>query len=165
MNSTNPATDLIQQFHIERSKLLDAFVLIEAAVTKLLTNSKTAFNGEMLGQRIELLRNAKVGPQFSKKSRVEVLLLLDKIAPLLPIRNDLAHSKLSMAFVDHEHLACFINARQAPDPCQCARLFRLEQLKKLTLKIRKIAGELDQPQPVNPPSSPPPPSQDATGGP
>ena len=165
MTSSLPFATTAEQLHTARSKLLDAFVRVEESVARLLLASKTSFNGELLGQRIELLRAAKAGPQFSKKKRADVLKLLDEIVALLPVRNDIAHGRLQIAVIDQESLACFINVRQTLEPSQTARLFRLEQLDRLTRKIRVIAEELDKPQAVTPPASPPPPSRAAAGGP
>ena len=165
MTSPLPFVTTAEQLHTARSKLLDAFVRVEESVARLLVASKTSFNGEMLGQRIELLRAAKAGPQFSKKKRVYVLKLLDEIVPLLPIRNDIAHGRLQVAMIEQESHACFINVRQTLEPSQNARLFRLEQLDRLTRKIQAIAEELNKPQAITPPSSPPPPSPAAKVGP
>ena len=158
-------TGTAEQLHIARSKLLNAFVQLEESVVKLLVLSKTSFNGEMLGQRIELLRNAKAGPQFSKQKQADVRKLLIEAGPLLAIRNDIAHGRLQIALIDQETHACFFNARQTSEFDLQARLFSLDQLERLTRKIKGLAKDLSKTQSVTPPASPPPPSPAATGGP
>ncbi len=135
----NPGPDV---FHKERSKCLDAFVLAEEALITLLERSRTPFNGECVGQKIEKLRKAKPGPQYSKTSKGSADALLLDFASLQDIRNDLVHSRLQVARLGDRDMACFINARQCASGSQVARLMTLESLRDLARKATAIADAL-----------------------
>ena len=132
-----------QEFHAERSKLLDAYVRVEEAIGALLAKAKIEVNGEMLGQRIELLKKAKAAPQYSKEKRKQVLELLPEFEDYLAIRADIAHGRLQIVRLDDEPHACFVNARHCANNTHIARLVSRSQFERLNKRLRSLADRLD----------------------
>ncbi len=142
MTTNKPPRPNPDVYHKDRSKCLDAFVLAEESLVTLLERSKTPFNGESVGQKVEKLRKAKAGPQFSKASKAAADALLTEFAELQELRNDLVHSRLQVASFEDRDMVCFVNARQCASGSQLARLMTLESLRELTRKATGIAEAL-----------------------
>lgn len=156
----------IASFHEARSRLLDSYVRIEEAIGFLLSKAKVPVNGEFLGQRIELLKKAKPGPQYSKERRATVLLLIAEFEPFQAIRADVAHGRLQVVTIDNEACACFVNARYCAASTRTGRLISMPQFVKLNTQLKSIADRFAAKDGApNPPSSPPPPSPGAAGAP
>ncbi len=162
---TKPIPDVdIASFHEARSRLLDSYVRIEEAVGFLLFKAKIPINGEFLGQRIELLKKAKPGPQYSKERRASVLLLIAEFEPFQAIRADVAHGRLQVVTIDNEPCACFINSRYCAASTRTGRLISMQQFVKLNTQLKSIADRFAVKDVApNPPSSPPPPLPGAAG--
>lgn len=151
-----PSSEPFTSFHVQRSRVIDAFADIELAIVALLLRSGTRSNGETLGQKIELLRNAKPSPSYSKVYRAEVIAQLPELERLLEFRNDIAHSKLQLATIRGEQRAVFVNSREAMELAPKTRLLSLKQLIKLRHQAAKLATLLAKPHPTPAPSLPPP---------
>ncbi len=152
-----------REWHNARSNLLDAFADAEAAIVALLKRSGAKPNGEMLGQKIELLRAAKPSPHYSKTQRAKVGPLLDKLEQMLEIRNDIVHGKLQIAEIAGQYSAIFVNTRDARELAPRVRMIGLSAMTRLHHETARLARDLVEPP--TPPSSPPPPSPAAASGP
>ncbi len=109
MPAETPVSLDAHEWHVARSNLIDSFADAEAVIVALLKRSGAKPNGEMLGQKIELLRAAKPSPHYSKSQRAKVSPLLDKLERMLEIRNDIVHGKLQIAEVAGQFSAIFVN--------------------------------------------------------
>lgn len=128
----------IDQLHIERSLCIDAFAATEQAIAALLLRVGLQAGADMAGQKIERLRAAKAGPQFSKAKRAEVHALLDELERLLPVRNDLVHAPIRLARIDGETFATFLNPRDMDCCGNVARLMTSAQLTRLRSDLDRI---------------------------
>ena len=170
MPEASPFPISLDVFHRERSRCVDAFATVELVVNYLLAISGTKCGGEPLGQRIVNLREAKPSSGYSKARKKTVDEALKLLDAWLPLRADLVHGRLQLAELDGEVHACFANARQAALPGKQLRMFELADLRMATQRVTAIATKLQsEPKaaepPINPASSPPPPSRAAADGP
>lgn len=132
----------IEQLHVARSKFIDAFASIEHAITNLLSQNGVKIGQEMLGQKIELLRNAKPSSRYSKTRRAEIHEQLKELVPYLGIRADIVHGKLNMVELDGHICAFFINSRNINDLSQTCRVIRSDEFESLARQLDRIAAKL-----------------------
>ena len=156
--------ELLDAFHAERSRCIDAFAAIEEAVISLLRILEIKSGGEPFSHKLEILRKAKPNRQFSDARLLQLTTLLPACVELNALRNDIVHARLQMAEIGGEFRACFTNARECMAGSQTARLFTLEGLVEVQGALTKLAVELNQIL-INPASSPRPPLPGAAGGP
>ena len=145
------------QFHIERSRFLDAFADVEQATIRLCARLAIKPGVLTFGQRIEELRKIKANPQLSKPRVAEIVGMAERLGKLNELRADIVHSHMRVAPIDGQTQACFINSRNCGQEFQSARLLTLEQFGKLITELANSALQVAKLGP-NPPASPPPPS-------
>jgi hypothetical protein len=165
MPDSEPSKPSLEDWHIARSKLVDAFASLESALGKLLALAKVKSQGETLGQKIEKLRKAKAGPQYSKAHLKKVESLLPDVEALLDVRNAVVHAPLKLAQIDKKIEVAFVNPKCSQPGRRTAILIDYDEFAKLTRETSILAQALLAPVPANPASSPPSPSRDAAGGP
>ena len=151
-----------QVFHIERSKLLDAFARLESAVVAFihLNGGDVGCPTKPLGQKLELLAKLKADPRLSKARKSEIEAAIKLFAPHLSVRADIVHSALNVISLE-ESVAIYRNATEANSQYPSARMLTLEQHRKLALEAAKLTTELTKKP--NPPSPPQPSPGAATG--
>ena len=132
----------IDAFHRERSRCIDAFSRLEAAIVALLDLANHTCGTESFGQKLALLRKARPTPKLSKARLSAVQKLLNQCEKHAEVRNDIVHSTLQLGIIGETHRACFINMRYCQSGSQTARLFTLEGLRTLTAEMDKIAESL-----------------------
>lgn len=142
MSHEAPPVPLIDDFHRERSKFIDAFAKVERAIVRLLEASRTPVSCEPLAEKVKLLRNAKPAPQYSKALKTKVLQALQGVEYLIAVRNDVVHSRLTIAEVEEEWVAIFANAKQASGHAKTARMISPAGFKKLNGELAALADSL-----------------------
>ncbi len=149
-------------FHLRRSRCLDAFSDLEEQLAVLQSLLNIKLSADSLGQKLEALKAAKASPKFSRERLTKLKELLPICEALNGLRNDIVHSRMQIAMIGKDQLACFANVRQPCPGSQTARLFTIGGLDELHRSVRQAAAKLKQLS-LNPASSPPPPSPGATG--
>jgi hypothetical protein len=150
--------------HIARSRFVDFHAALERVIVAKLKALGGKPSEHLLGQNIAALRKIKASPSFSKSSRLVLHAALDEVESLQSIRNDVVHGRLSAVMIDGQCKACFVNAREADQVTEPARLISLEQFSGLEKMLAALTERIRGPI-LNPPSSPPRPSPGAEGGP
>lgn len=154
-------------FALARSDFLDSFADLEAAIWVVLDKSGTMLTAkEPFGNRVKSFRELQSGTQLAKCRVNQKNQIADALLRLLPIRADLVHSRMQISVWDGEPVAIFTNAALADDPDALKRIMKLARLKTLTEKLRhysEVTRSLRKP--INPASSPQPPSPDEAGDP
>jgi hypothetical protein len=130
---------------LARSRFLDAYVSVEAALCALLRNHEIDPGHRPMGQKMADLRAIKASPKYSKASRAVVHAALDKLEPLNDIRCDIAHSRLQLSSLDGELTACFVNPQHAGQPTTIARHIRHGEFEQLIKDLVAIAKDLSAP--------------------
>ena len=151
-----------QAFHVERSKLLDAFARLESAVVTFihLNGGDVGCPTKPLGQKLELLAKLKAGPKLSKVRKSEIEAAIKLFVPHLSVRADIVHSALHVVSLE-ENVAVYRNATEANSQYPSARTLTLDQHRKLAHEAEKLATELAKKP--NPPLPPQPSPGAATG--
>ena len=145
-----------EQLHIARSMFLDGFANAERAVISLHGRIGSKNAKMQLSQRLEALGKVKAGPTFSKAKANTLAEALGRLATLNDVRNDVVHSRMSVAPVDGETRAIFINSNCCSNEFPVGRLVTFEQFNKLAKELAEIAKSLAD-LTLSPASSPPPP--------
>ncbi len=151
---------------LARNDLLDAFADLEMIISKILRSCGVSPGNEPFGNRIKTFRTAEKTTLIAKANLPQRDQIADEIAALLPVRADIVHSRLRACRVEGHVVSYFINSQEASSDYPSGRLLSLTQINSLIEKVDKLTervGGLNRA--TNPPSSPPPPSQGATGGP
>lgn len=133
----------IDAFHKERSKCVDAFASLEAAVISLLTSADISPKADSFGQKLASLAKAKPSPQLSKAAIDKLPDILARCDEIRELRNDIIHARLKLAVICDVHMACFINLRDDLKDCQNARLLTLEGMRALAARILHLTAELE----------------------
>ena len=159
------APSQIDQAHIWRSRLLDAFASLESNVAKLLARSEKnlASDAAPLGQKIEALKQLKTNPPLTKNCPARLAKICAELAPFLNIRSDIVHAKLAVCVCDGVLHAKFCNTMNSDKPYPELRMLTFEDFDTMNKEIRRLSNQLNSI--INPPSSPPQPKQGAAGGP
>jgi len=152
--------------HIARSRYLDAFAGLEMALAEVLRAGGETLLAVPMGQRLAKLRTLPANPKITKANVAKVPALADKLAIATTIRADIVHARATAHIIDGTltfRLVNPLNAHEQPPLCRLLTRIDLERLTRqanaLTDEIRALRRN------VSPASSPPPPSQDAAGGP
>ena len=155
----------IDQAHIWRSRLLDAFASLELNVVKLLTKSEKSLLSENapLGQKIEALKKLEMVPTPAKNYTANLAKICLELAPYLSIRSDVVHAKLAICICDGVLNAKFSNTANDNKPYGEIRLFTFADFDAISKDVRRLSNQLHQI--LNPPSLPPQPKQAAKAGP
>lgn len=148
-----------------RASFIDEFARVEAAVAGILSSIGTVHNGEPFSQRLKEFRKAEKTAMIAKANLNQRDKIADDIAAILATRADIVHSAMQIRVVDGQHTAVFVNAKEAGTDYPCARLLSPNQFRELVYKLQCINKRIAALGRVNPPSSPPPPSPGAAGGP
>jgi hypothetical protein len=144
MTTLPPQSQQAEALHAARSRVIDAFGLIELEIVALLRDADAKILKAPLGQKIAAVRKIEPSPRYSKKRRAIVLEALDSLVPLLERRAEIAHSAMRVVRIrgDQEDRAGFSNpATQAVHGNRMA-LYRERELAALEAEVRAIAGQL-----------------------
>lgn len=163
MNAPTQLTDVTTEFHLARSRCIDSFARAESAVAALLRAQGMAVNGEPFSQKLGTLAKLEPSPTNSKAWKAAVDAAGQQLAELLPVRADIVHAPLTLVTLQGVRRACFFNPRDGQKYGQCARVFSTEDFKNLVKRVDAIVRKMAKP--VNPASSPRPPSPGAEGAP
>jgi hypothetical protein len=142
MHSPFPADQEAQSLHVARSRFLDAYGSVEAAICKRLKAHGIEPGHRSVGQKIEALRDIKASPQYSKSERQRIHQVLDRLERTNEIRCDVVHAALKVIDIEGELSACFINSRHLGGPTTIARHIDRQQFETLIRDITTIAAEL-----------------------
>ena len=138
------ASDPNLMFHLQRSRCIDAFARAEAAIAFILRRHITLTGKELLGHNLVKLRDVPAKPTYSKAARTQVRAALEKLEPLLLVRNDLVHAQLSLLKGNGCTFVSFINSRLPCDKVGIpARLMTSEALEQLEKSVIAIAVKLE----------------------
>ncbi|WP_225206812.1 hypothetical protein [Novosphingobium huizhouense] len=133
-----------QSLHIWRSRAIDAFAQAEATIDLLLRKLNCQAKGELISSKIERLRKAKPNSAIPQERKSNVDLALADLAQLLPIRNDLVHSKMHVR-TDGDHVvACFANPNLQCDYSSFQREVSAPRLQALTSRAAHLAKILSE---------------------
>jgi hypothetical protein len=155
----------LEKFQRARGRFLDKFAEIEQSVIVLLKLSGAKCGNDSLGQKVESLRNFIAQLKCLKPQFSVALEALDDLEQILPLRNDIVHSRLALAIVDGASHALFRNTRFIQDRAPPVRLLSLKDFKHLEETLTGITTRLSVPTEINPASSPPQPSPGAATAP
>lgn len=163
LSETLSRSTTLVDFSLARSDFLDSFADLEAAIwVKLEKSGMSPIAREPFGNRLKAFRELPSGSQIAKCRINQRNQLADAVAKILPIRADLVHGRMRIAILDGEAVAMFTNATLAGDEDAPVRILTLARMRSISERLQRhtqTVGLLSKP--VNPPSSPPPPSQDA----
>ncbi|WP_296676163.1 hypothetical protein [Novosphingobium sp.] len=160
------STALIE-FALARNDFLDHFADVEGAICKILQKNGTPqINKEPFGNRLKAFREVQNTTLVAKCRISQRNQLADSLAKILPLRADIVHSRMHIAQLDGMPVALFVNSLLTHDPDAPARILSLQRIKQLSAKLVNHAKTLDLlRKPINPASSPPPPSPGVAVGP
>lgn len=158
-----PCPVTVEEAHVLRSRLLDAFADAEAAVAEIARKApKPVSEAASLSQRIQCARTVAPNPQLSKAGHRAMAEQLDQLAGLLAVRADIVHARLQFGQIGEVPAIIFRNARNLSQDHAPVRMFRPDELKQLTHEVAKITQSLRVA--ISPPL-PPRPVPDAAGDP
>ncbi len=163
---TSPtALSPINQAHIWRSQMLDAFASLEANVVKLLAKSDKSLVSETapLGQRIEALKKLTLNPAPTKNCSAKLSKICLELSPYLGLRSDVVHAKLIVCQLDGVIHAKFCNTLNEEKPYSEVRFLSFNDFDAICKDVRRLSNQLQSI--LNPPPSPLQPKQAATAGP
>ena len=142
---TAPPQPKIDALHRLRSKFLDEFATLEAAMFEMLHKTGADVHAQHFGQRIELARK-NIAEKQSKPPVADGLgAVLDICVSLGCIRNDLVHSRMQLVAIEGVTYAGFANNNQVcPVDSIKPRLLTLEQFKALSKECEKASIALRQ---------------------
>ena len=155
----------VDQAHIWRSRLLDAFADFETNVVKLLAKSDKCLVSETapLGQKIEALKQLQWNPSPAKNYTIKITEIAASIAPYLVIRSDIVHSKLVVSVCDNVLHAKFCNTSNGNKPYAEIRMLKCSDFDAVSKEVRRLSNQLNSI--LNPPPSQPQQKPAATTGP
>lgn len=156
--------DFLPQFHIRRSKALDASGEMEAALRELLLRNGVKPAAESLGQLVEKARTLKASPQLSKALLTNLREKLDQCELLVALRNDIVHSRIHAMVSGDVRSACFIHTQPRGAYGSHARVLTIDELDAFISDVKHTAAELRAVK-VSPASLPRPPKPGAAGDP
>lgn len=142
MPECSPTKPGIDAFHRERSKCVDAFADLEAAVIAMLVFHKVKTGSEPFSQKLVKIAKIPPCPQLSKSQVSRLGEIVKRCQTFSEVRNDIVHSRLKLAVIDNDHRACFINHGQASGCIQNARLFNLQSLRDLSSHLASLTAEI-----------------------
>ena len=150
-NSIKP----IDQAHILRSEMLDAFANLESVVIKLLAKSEKPLADQKapLGQRIEALKNLTLNPAPTKKYSATLTKICTELLPYLRIRSDVVHANLVFCEFDGVEAAKFCNTVDLAGPYPRVRLLTFTEFKAINKKVKQFTSQLQSI--LNPPTTQP----------
>lgn len=150
-----------------RNAFLDRFADLESAISKLLVQSGSIPSlNEPFGNRLKAFRDLENATLIAKCRIAQRNQIADGIAKILPIRNDLVHSRMHVTDLGGVPVALFVNSQLTHDPDAPARILTNVRLDQLSQKMAQFAEKIGTlRQPISKPSSPPPPSPGAASGP
>ena len=144
MTALPPQLQRAEALHTARSRVIDAFGLIELEIVALLRDADAKILKAPLGQKIAAVRKIEPSPQYSKKRRAAVVEALDSLVPLIERRAEIAHSAMQVVRIrgDGEDRAGFSNPATQAGHGDRMVLYRERELAGLEAEVRAIAGKL-----------------------
>jgi hypothetical protein len=166
MTNMQPPEAGLTTIHVRRSKFIDAFGQIETNVAAILKAGGISPCNTPMSQRLSEFRKLAANARLAKQNLGRRDQLAEKIALLMPVRTDIVHSVLTGCIVDGMVTAKLVNAQLSGDRLPPCRLLNESDFDRLIAEAGKIANDLlALAKPLNPASSPPPPSPGAAGDP
>lgn len=136
-------TDPFVRMRYIRSTLIDSFALAERSLCALVEALGLPFKNELVGIRIERVRKAKAGPNYSKERRTRVHAALEKFQNLLIVRNFLVHAHMQELRMDDGSCYAGFKILRAVEPSESDLMtFSEVQLHAVNELALSIASEL-----------------------
>lgn len=133
----------IWQIRVLRSKIVDSFALAERSLCSVASDLGLQFKNELIGQRIERVRNVPANPRYSKERRARLHAALDEFEAILPIRNFIVHSHLQeIRLDDGSCYACFKSLREVTPPSPDLLVLSQKQMELTDQNALKVASDL-----------------------
>ena len=121
---------------------MDAFAAFEEALAHRLDHSGSLCAGNSLGQNLKILAKTSTTGGSSDGTSDRIRAIIEGCEAVIPIRNDLVHSRLHLISIDQVNHVCLINTANARSTLPEARIVSLSALQTLTKKMLEAARTL-----------------------
>lgn len=130
-------------FHISRSRYLNAIAKIEEQIVRLMQISELKVEKIGLGLNLRSLKTVKASPRLSKNHVAQLTGIVDEIALILEERADIVHGQLRIVKLDGQPYALFRNPQNIRrDGSETVRLISGEQFAQSTSRADSISADL-----------------------
>jgi hypothetical protein len=134
-----PPPPSADSFHRERSKLLDGFARVEAALVRVIVRSGGKAKRDTLAGKIKAFRE-----QRASTISEEMNSHLNRIQELNSLRTDIVHSTIGLIDQDGERFAVFSNASAAADRVQPATRLTYQAMREIADELAKAADLIER---------------------
>jgi hypothetical protein len=150
----------------QRSEFLDGFADLEAGVMEFLRKlGKQTKDGGGFAQRLKAFKELQQSSQLPTKNLARRDSIHEEIVDILRLRADLVHSRMEAIKVDGVVKARFVNVMDQHEKIPPCRILSQDDFISLAQQLKRLKSQISSLHPVNPASSPQPPSPGAAGDP